>query len=277
MKNLRLITIGLMMASSISAYALEKSEKVRMYVLNCGRMDVSDMAIFSDTGEYDGKPGYIEDPCFLIQHPKGLLLWDLGLGDHLVGKAPAVNGVFKSTVSVSLVEQLAKLGLAPKDIQYIAFSHTHGDHTGNANLFKQSTWLWQDKELAHILAKPTPGGVWPESVSGRTKAKQTVYHGDHDVFGDGKVKILSTPGHTPGHQCLLVRLSGTPVILSGDLYHLKENRKQKRVPVPNVSRADTLASMDRVEKIAKHLDARVIIQHDAEEFASLPQLPGFME
>lgn len=278
MKKLSLAFITLFMFScAVSALAIEKTDKVRVHVFDCGQMEVSDLGFFSDTGEYDGKKGHIEDPCFLIQHPKGLLLWDAGLGDDLITQGPRVNGAFTSSVSVSLVSQLQKLGLTPKDIQFMSFSHTHGDHTGNANLFKDATWLWQDRELAHVFSKPTPGGVWPDSVKGSDAAKKTIYHGDHDVFGDGKVKILSTPGHTPGHQCLLVRLSKKPIILGGDLFHLKGNREHKRVPVPNFNRADTLASIDRIERIAKHLKARVIIQHDPEEYASLPKFPDFLE
>ena len=187
-----------------------------------------------------------------------------------------MNGVFQSSVSVSLEGQLKKLGLAPKDITFISFSHTHGDHTGNANLFNDSTWLWQEKELAHSTSKPSPGGVSQETFDHYSKVKKVVFNGDHDVFGDGKVKILFTPGHTPGHQCLLVGLNH-PVILGGDLYHLRESRSHQRVPIWNVSRADTLASMSRIETIAKNLGARVIVQHDPDEFASLPKIPAYLE
>jgi len=259
------------------SYALEKSDKIRVYVMNCGYMELKDMSLFSDTGEYDGKQGNLEDPCFLIQHPQGLLLWDTGLGDDLVGKSAEVSGPFQFSVSISLDSQLRKLGVTQKEITYIAFSHTHHDHTGNANQFVASTWLWQEKELEHSHSKVVPRGVKPESFKQSSKAKKIILKGDYDVFGDGQVKILSTPGHTPGHQCLLVKLSGQPVILSGDLYHLRESRKHQRVPVVNYNRAETLASMNRIETIAKNLGARVIVQHDPDEFASLPKFPEYLE
>lgn len=262
---------------SAPIFALEKSDKIRIHVMNGGHMEFDDLSLFSDTGEYDGKSGFLENPCFLIQHPKGLLLWDTGLGDNLVGKPAPKDQLHHPTVTVTLKSQLEKLGLSPKDINFIAFSHTHADHTGNANLFTTATWLWQEKELNHSLSDKNPRGVKMDTFNQYTKVKKITFNGDHDVFGDGKVKILSTPGHTPGHQSLLVKLSGTPVILSGDLYHLKDNRIHKRVPVFNSSRAETLASMDRVETMAKSLDARVIIQHDPEENAALPHYPKFLE
>jgi len=261
---------------SALSVALEKSDKIRLHVMNCGHMEISNMASFSDTGEYEGKLGSLEDPCFLIQHPKGLLIWDTGLGDNLIGITPPKENPFQPTVAVSLTSQLKKLGLAPKDIQFMAFSHTHFDHTGNANQFLAATWLLQEKEFKDALSE-NPLGMKPETFDQYSKVKKMTFRGDYDVFGDGRVMILSTPGHTPGHQSLLVKLSGKPVILSGDLYHFKENRTHKRVPLFNTNRADTLASMDRIETIANNLGARVIIQHDPLDYASLPKYPEFLE
>jgi N-acyl homoserine lactone hydrolase len=102
--------------------------------------------------------------------------------------------------------------------------------------------------------------------------------GDYDVFGDGTVRILAAPGHTPGHQVLELKLQKTgTVILSGDLYHLRTNREFMRVPVINASRADTLASMNRIETIVKNSKARVIVQHDPQDFLALPKLPAYLD
>jgi N-acyl homoserine lactone hydrolase len=88
------------------------------------------------------------------------------------------------------------------------------------------------------------------------RVQKKLLNGDYDVFGDGLVRILSTPGHTPGHQVLLVKLpSKGYVILTGDLYHLRQSRDERLVPVFNTSRAETLASIDRVERLAKNLKA----------------------
>jgi len=128
------------------------------------------------------------------------------------------------------------------------------------------------------LGAPTPFAVQPDSLSGSKSAKTRMIDGDLDVFGDGTVRILRTPGHTPGHQVPLLRLrrSGS-VVLSGDLYHLRENRTDRRVPTFNVGRADTLASMDRIERIVKNRKARVVVQHDPRDFQSLPRFPAYLD
>jgi glyoxylase-like metal-dependent hydrolase (beta-lactamase superfamily II) len=259
---------------------LARPAELRLYVLDCGHATFKDMGGFSDTGEYDGKPGSIAAPCFLIRHPKGDLLWDAGLGDHYnypkegSDAAPGVH----VTVPVTLIAQLQSLNLTPKDVNYIAFSHLHWDHTGNANEFKDSVWIMNKAELAAASVLPPPGGVLPETWSAYKNAKTEAIEGDYDVFGDGRVMILRAPGHTPGHQVLKLKLpkSGT-VILSGDLYHLRTNRLFKRVPVYNADRADTLASMSRVETILKNTHGRLIVQHDPKDFQGLPKPPGYLD
>ena len=279
---LRLILLPLLaLVAAVGTLSHPKTEVtgVRLYTLDCGRAELKDMAMFSDTGEYDGKPGAIAVSCFVIQHPKGTLVWDTGMGDNLAEKKDGVdNGGIHMTVSVTLAEQLKALGLAPSDVTYVAFSHFHFDHTGSANLFTNSTWILNQSELHWALSSPTPGGVVPAVFSGYKTAKTNMIDGDFDVFGDGSVRILRTPGHTPGHQVLEIRLkkAGT-VILSGDLYHTHENRTFKRVPGFNYERADTLASMDRVEKIVKNTKARFIVQHDGKDVASLPKFPAYLE
>jgi N-acyl homoserine lactone hydrolase len=267
-------------ALMFAATCLGASPEVRLYTLDCGHATFQDMSSFSDTGEYDGKSGEIAAPCFLIRHPKGDLLWDLGLGDHFAAApdgsdvAPGVHVVVRTT----LVAQLQALSLTPKDIRYIAFSHLHWDHTGNANAFPDSTWLMNSTELAAGSVMPPPGGVLPETWNAIKNAKTVAVDGDYDVFGDGSVVILRAPGHTPGHQVLKLKLakSGT-VILSGDLWHQRVSRDFKRVPTFNANRADTLASMARVETLLKNTNGRLIVQHDLKDYDALPKPPAFLD
>jgi N-acyl homoserine lactone hydrolase len=257
-----------------------RTAELRLYALDCGHAMFKDLSGFSDTGEYDGKSGEIAVPCFLIRHPKGDLLWDTGLGDHYnfpregTDVAPGVH----VTVPVTLLAQLQSLGVAPKEVNFVAFSHLHWDHTGNANDFPESVWIMNKSELAWALVLPPPGGVLPETWSAYKSAKTETIEGDYDVFGDGKVMILRAPGHTPGHQVLKLKLqkSGT-VILSGDLYHLRADRTFRRVPVYNANRADTLASMSRVETIIKNSGGRLIVQHDPRDFSLLPKPPAYLD
>jgi N-acyl homoserine lactone hydrolase len=256
------------------------SAEVRLYVLDCGHAQFKDIGELSDTGEYDGKAGEVATPCFLIRHGADTLLWDLGLGDRFAANKDGVDVApqVHVTVPVTLLAQLDALNLAPKDITFLAFSHLHWDHTGNANLFPQATWIMNREELAAASVLPPPGGVIPETFSAYKGARNDVIENDYDVFRDGSVVILRAPGHTPGHQVLRLKLakSGT-VILSGDLYHLRSNRQFRRVPVFNASRADTLASMDRIETIVRNSHGRLIVQHDAKDFDALPKPPAFLD
>jgi glyoxylase-like metal-dependent hydrolase (beta-lactamase superfamily II) len=160
----------------------------------------------------------------------------------------------------------------------VAFSHFHFDHTGNANAFGASTWIINKAELNWALGSPAPFGVDAATFSAYRTAKTQMIDRDYDVFGDGSVRILAAPGHTPGSQVLQLSLrnAGT-VILSGDLYHTRDNRRFRRVPSINHERADTLASFDRIEKIVANTKARFVIQHDAADFKRLPAFPAYLD
>jgi len=269
---------AVILVAATHAPASEETKEIRLYAMDCGRAELKDMAMFSDTGEYDGQPGVIAVSCFLIRHPKGILLWDTGMGDKMAEKPEGVDsGAIHMTVSVTLASQLKALSLTPADVTYVAFSHFHFDHTSNANLFGSSTWILNQAELNWALGTPTPSGVDPASFSRYKTVKTQMINGDYDVFGDRSVRILRAPGHTPGHQVLEIQLqkSGT-VILSGDLYHLRQNYEYHRIPDFNYNRADTLASMERIAKIISNLKARLVVQHDLGDFKALPKFPAFL-
>jgi N-acyl homoserine lactone hydrolase len=262
----------------LSAQAAEPVKEVRLYALDCGRIRLNDMGLFSDTGEYDGRPGTLVDPCWIVRHPKGTLLWDAGLGDQIAANKGGVDfEVGHMQVDVTLLDQLRAIGLTPGDITYMSFSHTHFDHTGNANEFPDATWILNKAEIAWAESGTSPF-VKIDTFSAYQTAKTQMIDGDYDVFGDGSVRILKTPGHTPGHQSLMVKLkkAGT-VIISGDLFHLRDNFRFHRIPPFNVDRADTMASIDRVETILKNTKARLVVHHDPQDFKSLPAFPKYLD
>lgn len=250
---------------------------VRIYTLNCGYIDIHDFASFSDTNLYPHHSRRLADPCFLIKNPKGLLLWDLGLGDQYVNRSVEDKkyGV-TLTVPISLTAQLKQLGLTPNDIKYVGISHSHFDHTGNANLFPHATWLVQRAEYQYTQQKPF--AVAADTFQTLTHMNKILLDGDYDVFGDGTAVILRTPGHTPGHQSLEVVLPHHGVmILSGDLYHARESYLAKQVPAFNTSRAETLASMSRISGLLSNTRGHLIIQHDLTDFTALPKLPKYLD
>lgn len=261
------------------AAAAEAPAQVRLYALDCGSITARQLGLFSDTGEYDGKSGELVDPCFVVRHPKGVLVWDTGLGDAIAAQKDGVtSGAFHLRVNATLASQLEQLGIKPTDVNFIAFSHFHFDHLGNALMFPAATWILNKAEVDAANATPPVFNLSDEFRQKMGAAKQEIITGDHDVFGDGSVRILKAPGHTPGHQVLALKLQKSgPIVLSGDLYHLRENRQFRRVPVFNTNRADTLASFDRIETIVKNMKARFVVQHDPEDFKALPKFPAYLE
>jgi len=245
---------------------------LRLYVLDCGRATLADGAPASDTGNHDGVPLELADPCFVIRHPRGWLLWDAGLPPD----QPSAPGL-RVQPGAALDAQLRAIGVTPDDITYVAFSHLHFDHVGNAQRFTRATWILNRDELAWAEHEPPHVSMVPRLFSAYHTAKTQLIDGDHDVFGDGRVRILKAPGHTPGSAVLWIDLREPgPVILSGDLYLTREGRRDHDVPAVNASRADTLASFDRVERIARRSHARIVIQHDPRDYAALPRPPGFL-
>jgi glyoxylase-like metal-dependent hydrolase (beta-lactamase superfamily II) len=265
----------LALAGMQSPPAPAPAAELSLWRLDCGEFVIKQYgAFFSDTFQYPRGPKNIVGSCYLIKHGDRYMLWDTGLSDALVGQ-PFDNEAQTLTLRRSLVDQLAQINVRPADIGMIGISHWHFDHTGQAGRFPQARLL-MGRGHVDMLRRTPP--VDPDSVralahwltgTGRLESIE----GDHDVFGDGRVVMLDLPGHTPGHYALLVRLASGPILLSGDLYHFTEQVENRGVPPFNHDRADTLASMDRYDRIARNLRARTIIQHEPADIARLPAFP----
>jgi glyoxylase-like metal-dependent hydrolase (beta-lactamase superfamily II) len=189
------------------------------------------------------------------------------------------GGLLVQYMKKPLLASLKEIGAAPADIQHLAMSHMHGDHTGNANYFTAATLYIQGPEYDIAFGpEPQKSGFTAATYAKLRDSKTVKLSGDHDVFGDGSVVILSTPGHTPGHQSLLVRLPKTgALLLSGDVAHFQSNWDNRRVPAGNFDRERTLASMARVEELLAQNRATLVIQHDQAQSARLPKAPAFLD
>lgn len=268
-----------MMAACTPAAEQAAAPAVQIYAMQCGNIAFTDTDAFADDGSLAGVARNLVDPCFLIRHPDGDLMWDMGFPDA-VAEMPNGLQVMGATVTmpVTLASQLQQLNLTPADIEFISVSHSHGDHVGNAGLFAPTaTWIVDADERAHMFRDEARADAqgWP-LVAPLENAQTILIEGDarHDVFGDGSVTIIQAPGHTPGHTVLLVRTANSGnVLLTGDMWHLAESRERRLVPRFNVDRAQTLASMERVETIAAEENARIIRQHVAEDIEALPRFP----
>ena len=253
----------------------------RMYVFDCGENRTNDLSRWSP-GFNVGKSFEFSDQCYLIRHAKGLMLWDAGLADSIAATPEGVvrgGGAIRAIVRKTLASQLAEIGVKPEDVTYIAFSHTHSDHVGNANYFTRATLYMQEAEYAAAFgASPSKFGFDPSTYDKLHANPVVKLNGDYDVFGDASVMILSTPGHTPGHQSLLVRLPKRgPVVLSGDMTHFQENWVNRRVPANNFSKEQSLQSMEKVAALLDASKAQLWINHDKAQSMSVPRSPQYVE
>jgi len=253
---------------------------VKLYTLDGGSVQVNNLALFSLDSAYHGQSAFLPSPYYVISHPKGNLMWDAGISEKLISSGPHTDKALNivSSRKEHAVDQLKSIGMTLDDINYIALSHWHSDHTGHANLLKNSDWLVQEVEydLLHSEDFKERNMDRFKEIMELTKVKKL--NGDFDVFGDGSVVIKFLPGHTLGHQVLFVDLAETgPVLLSGDLYHIKENREHRRMPVFNINAKQTLESMDAFEAFVKEKNAKVFIQHEEEDYDRMPKAPNYLK
>jgi glyoxylase-like metal-dependent hydrolase (beta-lactamase superfamily II) len=275
------IVAGILLTATF-AFAQKKPappKSVRLYLLDCGNIAALSMSLFDLKEDEVKGPKEVVDVCYLIVHPKGTLMWDVGQipDDAFPATGPAKDG--PSTSSKKLLPQLAALGYKPEDITYVAMSHYHSDHTANANAFAGSTWIVEQTERDVMFGgKPVPIMV-PATYAKLKEAKTILLHNeDKDVFGDGTVVIKTAPGHTPGHQMLFLKLAKTgPMLLAGDLYHYPEERSLGRVPTFDADRDMTRRTRKDVEAFLKQSGAKLIIQHDKPTHQAMKYAPEFYE
>lgn len=252
---------------------------LQMFMLDCGVIEISDLDVFSSTGDYAGQTDTFADTCWLLRHPKGDFLWDLGLPTDLAGVGKQENGVFTLSLDRTISDQLAEIGLFASDIDWISISHSHFDHSGQADQFQNAKWVVHADEYAAMFPAELPaqdvGAETANPFANFASLQREEFTGEYDVFGDGSAIIVPTPGHTPGHTALWINLPEMgPVFLTGDLYHRSESRELKRVPRFNHDEAATRTSMEVFEARAEATGARVIIQHERDDVADLPSSPA---
>src|ERR1700730_6245289 len=268
-----LAAFAVLSISVAAAWAQTKSDVDKLYILNCGEGVAGHISRWSP-GVNVGKSMDFVDNCYLMRHAQGWLLWDTGVADAIAampdGQIPADPRAIHWRRPKTLASQLDQIGVKPTDIKFVAISHTHPDHIGNVELFPQAMLLVQKTEYEW----PGPNG------SSRFKPEHPVtkLEGDHDVFGDGSVMIIGTPGHTPGHQSLLVKLPKTgALVLSGDAAHFQSNWDNRRVPSINTDKDQTLASMQRIADLLAKDKAQLWINHDKAQRDTLKMAPDYYD
>jgi N-acyl homoserine lactone hydrolase len=269
---MRILTLALLLFVGLVSGATA-GEVDHLYVIDCGWAHLDDQSSLSP-GINAGVPIDISDNCYLIHHStEGYILWDTGITDRLVAlpsgiKVPENGETWHR--GGTLLSALAALGVKPSDIHYVAISHWHPDHTGNIDEFPDATVIMQKADWDFVTRLP--------QKPFHQDHKHLLLEGDKDLFGDGSLTAISTPGHTPGHESLLVHLPKTGyVVLSGDVAHIQSNWDNRIVPAENYDKAASLASMEKIAKILKEKHAQLWINHDKPSSDARLHAPQFYE
>ena len=277
------MTLALLMGRVGAAPAMAQSppqvQSVRLYIFDCGVLKRGEPTSYGLTRSQVGSTDFA-DPCYLVVHPRGTLLWDVGIipDDQIRPggvEQPVAKGI--NTATRTLRSQLKELGYSPRDITYLAVSHGHADHVANANEYAGSTLLLQSKELEFMFSEGQRKESFFPTYSALKSSKTIKLTGDHDVFGDGTVVLKSTPGHTPGHQSLFLKLAKTgAIVLTGDLYHYAAERALHTFRAEDDIEL-TRASRVAIDEVLKKTGAQLWIQHDILANVTLKKSPQYYD
>lgn len=277
-RHASLKTLIVLCLLTVFSGTVRADDDLQLYVFDCGNLRTNDIRMFS-IGNDETPIRELFVPCYLIRHPEGLLVFDGGLPLSMAGKGEFESepGVFVR-YDTPLADQLAAMDLSISDIDLVAFSHMHWDHVGSANLFANSTLLIQRPEYEAAFLNPENPLFQSALYMGLANNEMQILEGDHDVFGDGRVRLISAYGHTPGHQVLFIDLKNTgALVLSGDLYHFRLSRSLRRVPQFNTNAEDTLHAMDKVEALLEQENATLWIEHDKALAETLRKAPAYYD
>jgi glyoxylase-like metal-dependent hydrolase (beta-lactamase superfamily II) len=281
---MRTLTFAIAAATAILLACSTESQApaapaLRLYVFENGFIRGLDTKLFNLARDEVKEPDFVNS-SYLIVHPRGTLQFEAGgIPDSQFKGDGALVTEGVQSAQKPLLPQLAAAGYAPADITYFVMSHYHADHTANANAFAGSTWITQKAERDFMFSDNPQGIIQPATYSALKGATTKILDNeDFDVFGDGTVRVISAPGHTPGHQVLLVRLPKRgPVLLAGDLYHYPEERARGILPTFEFSAEQSRAARAKVEALLKETGAELWIEHDMATHATLPKSPAYVD
>ena len=281
MQSIRTGVLAAALALAACATPTQQGGVDRMYVINCGENHVKDVSRWTP-GVNVGKPHVFSNHCYLIKHAKGWMLWDTGNADRLAAMPngfSTAGGAITAYMKKPLAESLKEIGVAPADIKHFAMSHAHGDHSGNANLFTGATLYIQRAEYAAMFGPEAQKfGFIAANYEQLRNNPAMIVDGDYDVFGDGTVMVKAAPGHTPGHQVLVVRLPKTgPVMLSGDMVHLQYSWNYRIAPSFNFDVQQSMRTIDTMKDYAQKTNTQLWINHDLEQNAKIQKAPQWVQ
>lgn len=257
----RILAAFCVVMASAGLSEAKPATSIELWRLDCGKFEVKNIG---------GRPRTLSNGCYLIRHGSDYMIWDVGLDDRLVGK-PDISDQQTISLERGLLTQLAQLRIKSQQIGRIAISHRHDDHYGQAKSFPSATLIIGREDWAAIRGNPEEAELVSPWIAGKSRVVEV--DGDYDVFGDGRVVIIATPGHTLGHKSLLVHLASGALLLTGDAVHFREQLESRQPSGNHVDKVRGVQSIDRMLLIERHVPARIIVQHDPGDIGRLPAFP----
>ena len=247
---------------------------LRVYALSCGSLEFDRSLFFP--AEAPGTRFVATVSSYLVVHPRGKLVFDTGIScDALadpaarLGKRVASLFAIRSRAGEDVVSQLATLGIRPDDIRYVVNSHFHFDHCGCNASFPRAQFLVQRAELSIARAEGNRYNAkdWDHPLEYRE------IDGEHDVFGDGSVVLLPTPGHTAGHQSLWIRAGERQFVLAADACYTQEHLERTILPSNAYDAAQMTLSLAMLRGLRERRGVELLYGHDAAQWDALPHAP----
>lgn len=250
---------------------------IEVYAFTCGHIRMSKRAMIDDgAGQVD-----LPVPAFLIRHPKGDVLFDTGMPRSLLNRSSGRYARLTEYMSFDfgpedvITARLAQLGLAPGDIPLVVNSHLHFDHAGGNEAFPDARFIVQRTEWEVATDPEMTLGKGYDPADYPAEDQVELVEGQHDLFGDGALLLLPTPGHAPGHQSLLIASGGRRRLLTADACYLRENLDRAMAPRVSFDKKQARATLLALKQM-EELGTEMIIGHDAAYWQGVPQAPDRM-
>ncbi|MFA6817210.1 MAG: MBL fold metallo-hydrolase [Lentisphaeria bacterium] len=235
-------------------------QKMKLYMFQCGTIRTKKHLLVA--GPVAKQDFVVPVPFFLIKHPKGTVLFDTGQPMSAVHCAATGNYIPVMTADDYISNQLKKIGLKTTDITHIVLSHLHSDHAGGIEAFSDVVCYIQKAELNKDIINKYP-------------LRWHILTGDYDVFGDGKIQIIFTPGHSLGHQSLLLKLEETGnVLLTADAIYTEEILKHNVMPGVFQNRDASVRTIEKIRQMYRK-GVMVISGHDPQAWGKYKLAPAY--
>ncbi|WP_184708671.1 N-acyl homoserine lactonase AttM [Rhizobium lusitanum] len=261
--------------------------EIRLYMFQSGtqKCKVHDIRM----GEGVGADYEIPVPWFLLTHPKGNVIIDgglavEGLADPRVYWGDGVDSYQPfMTEEQGCVVQLARLGLSPDDVRFVVLSHLHSDHTGAIGRFPNATHIVQRREYEYAFAPDWfAAGAYVRRDFDRPGLKWQFLEGSvtdgYDLYDDGTLRMIFTPGHSVGHQSFLLRLpkSGA-ILLTVDAAYTLDHWNERALPGFLTSTVETVRSVQKLRVLAEQSGAMIVTGHDPEAWPQFRHAPAYYD